>query len=468
MNHSGAPPVPSAQPKRWKAFKYPPLRPISPPFIDSRTLPSGARVFLLTDREFPIVELGIRLPFGTRDEPPHLVGLCDILAESLRSGGSRRYPGDDLDVALDDIGASLDIDCDDDFFSISLFVLKEHLPEALAILTDLLEHPLFPENRIESARAQILGEILRRNDEPDQIVSREFQKIILGDVHPYARVPELYTVQPITRDDILSFYETHLSASGTLIGAAGDITVDELSALLDIPNHRKSLPAVSSPLPEPPSLSPATVHFVQKDGMNQSYIMMGHLGFTRNAPDYVAFSLWHRLLSGPALSGRLFSVVRTQMGLAYAVYSRPGAEYGYPGVFSAYAATRSEATLDCIRAIKSQIELLRDGNFTDEEFALARDATLNSFIFYYASPSQIVSRRLDYETYGYPPDFLEAILRDIPRVTREEATAAASCHIHPDHIQYLVVGDRSAINSFLEKIAPVVIRDISIPKSPPR
>lgn len=453
--------------KRWKSFRYPELPPIEPPVIESVSLDSGPRVFLLTDREFPIVELTIRLPWGNRDESEDRTGLTDILQEALRSGGSRRYPGDALNTALDSIGASLEIESDDDFTSVYLFVLKEYLKEALAIVLDLLENPLFPPEQIEAACTQLLGEIMRRNDEPEQIAEREFKKIIIGDKHPYARVPELFTVGEITRDELVAFYEAHRNPSQTLIGAAGDVTLEELVPLLS--QGIKSSPVVPkrSPVPPPPTLSGNAVHFVQKDEINQSYIVIGHIGVERNIPDYVAYSLWHRMLSGPSLSGRLFSVIRSQMGLAYAVYSKPGAEYGFPGIFSTYAVTRSEATLSCIRAILSQIDLLREGNFTDEEFSLARDATLNSFVFYYASPAQIIERRLDYETYGYPPDFLEKILARIPAVTREEATASAVRHIRPENFQFLVVGNRENIKPFIDEIAPVITRDITIRESAP-
>jgi zinc protease len=281
-------------------------------------------------------------------------------------------------------------------------------------------------------------------------------------------VPEVYTVQPVTRDEISAFYDAHHDPSRILIGASGDLTLADLETLFQplsggIPGSRSS----AIPLPPPPALRATNVHFIQKDEVNQSYIMVGHLGITRDSPAYVPYTLWHRMLSGPALSGRLFSVVRSQMGLAYAVYSRPGAEYRYPGVFCAFAATRSQATLTCTRAILSQIDLLRDGNFTDEEFALARDATLNSFIFYYASAPQIMSRRLDYEICGYPPDFLEQILARIPQVSREEATAAATDSIHPDNFQFLVVGNRADIQPFIDEIAPVIDRDITLRDSPP-
>jgi zinc protease len=453
--------------KRWKTLRYPPLRQVTPPTIEEARLPSGARLFVITDREFPVVELDIRLPWGNRDEPADRVGLCDILDEALRSGGSRRFPGDALDEALDDIGASLEIDSEDDFTTVHLFVLKDHLNSAVAILQDLLENPCLPEQQVETARAQVLGEIYRRNDEPEQIAEREFDKIIFGDDHPYARVPEIYTVQAITRDEIAAFYESYQDPSRILIGASGDVEIKELESLVqNLMGGRSGPYKQRPPLPPPPGHRASTVNFIQKDELNQSYIVIGHLGMMRDAPDYAAYSLWHRLLSGPALSGRLFSVVRSQMGLAYSVFSKPGAEYGYPGIFHTFAATRPDATVTCVRAILSQIELLREGNFSDDEFALAQDATLNSFIFYYASPAQIMNRRLDYEIYGYPPDFLERLLAQIPGVTREEATAAGARHIHPENFQFLVVGNRTLVQPFIDSIAPVVDRDITIRSSP--
>ena len=60
------------------------------------------------------------------------------------------------------------------------------------------------------------------------------------------------------------------------------------------------------------------VFYVEKNDMNQSNLKMGHLGITRDNPDFFAARVLNHVLSG-SFASRLFANVRSKKGLAYAV-----------------------------------------------------------------------------------------------------------------------------------------------------
>ena len=74
-----------------------------------------------------------------------------------------------------------------------------------AIFADVIQRPAFAQNRIDLLKRQYSGGIARRNDDPDEITSREFRKLVYGANSPYARTMEYATLDAITRDDIQGF-----------------------------------------------------------------------------------------------------------------------------------------------------------------------------------------------------------------------------------------------------------------------
>ena len=74
------------------------------------------------------------------------------------------------------------------------------------------------------------------------------------------------------------------------------------------------------------------VYFIPKDDVNQSNIVMGHLGTTRDNPDFYALEVMNEVFGG-GFSSRLFSSIRSKKGLAYGVFGGVGAGFEVPGVF---------------------------------------------------------------------------------------------------------------------------------------
>ena len=68
-------------------------------------------------------------------------------------------------------------------------------------------NPAFREDKIELEKVQHRSGIARRNDNPGGITRREFSKLIYGADSPYARTTEYDTINSITRDDLVAFYQ---------------------------------------------------------------------------------------------------------------------------------------------------------------------------------------------------------------------------------------------------------------------
>ena len=161
------------------------------------------------------------------------------------------------------------------------------------------------------------------------------------------------------------------------------------------------------------------------------------------------------ILGAGGLTSRLFQDIRTRQGLAYSVGSvlRPGKFER--GIFLAYGATRAEKSHQAISSMLRHIEEMRNNLVTDEELTRAKEAFLNSFIFSFSSPAQIVGRQISLEYYGLPEDFLERYRENVEKVKKGDILLAAKKYLHPDRLIIVVVGNEALFDQPLSTLGRV-------------
>jgi zinc protease len=167
---------------------------------------------------------------------------------------------------------------------------------------------------------------------------------------------------------------------------------------------------------------------------------------------------------GQGFASRLFNKIRSEKGLAYSIFGSIGASYDHPGVFQVGGQTKLESTAEALEAVLAEIDHMKDGEVTEEELSYAKNSFLNSFIFNFDSPGEIVGRQMLYEYYGYPADFLQQIRTGITAVTTADVQAAAQRHLHPDQLVVLAVGDPEKLDRPLDEFGEIVTLDVTIPE----
>ena len=456
-----------AQNKPHEGLVFPPLNQPQPPVPDRVELDNGMIVYLLEDHELPIIDISVRIRTGSLYEPADKVGLATITGAVMRTGGTTSKTGDELDEILENLAASVETGIGDDSGSASVSVLKEDLDTGLSILADILMNPAFREDKIELEKVQHRSGISRRNDNPGSITRREFSKLIYGADSPYARTTEYDTINSITRDDLVAFYQQFFRPNNIILGVLGDF--DSEIMLAKIQEVFQGWEPAEIDLPEKPKI-PETyqkrVALVNKDDVNQTNIRMGHIGWLRKNEDYPALVVMSQIL-GIGFSSRLINSIRVEKGLAYSVGNNYGAGYDVPGVFFIACGTKSEATVTAIEAILVEVEKMRAEEVTDEELKQAIDGFMNSSVFDYDTKGEILSRALRYEYHDYPQDFVEQLMAGIREVTKVDVKRVAAEYLHPDKFTLIAVGKVSDFDKPLNTLGDVTEVDIIIPSPSP-
>ncbi|NER78858.1 MAG: insulinase family protein [Leptolyngbya sp. SIO1D8] len=451
----------------YTELEFPPLREIQIPDYERYELDNGLVVYLMEDHELPLVAGSAIFRTGERLVPDEQVGLGNVMGDAMRLGGTETYSPDALNLALERRAAAVETEVDVTSGSASFNALTEDLANVFGLFADVLRRPAFAPDKIDFLKNQYRGAINRRNDDPGDIASREFRKLVYGAKSPYARTMEYSTLDAISRDDIISFYQASVRPERIILAISGDFQPDQMKALIDEAFGDWQVSSNGTNLPAPPEGEQvqAGIFMVDQPQLSQSYVQIGHIGGLRNSPDYAALSVLNEVLNG--FGGRLFNEVRSRQGLAYVVYAFWAARYDYPGLFIGGGQTRSEATVPFIQSVQKGIEEIRQEPISEAELERAKDSVLNSFVFNFQSPEQTLSRLVRYEYFDYPEDFVFQFRQAVADTTVEAILEAAQTHLKPDDLVVLVVGNSAEIAPPLASLSPdqsVTQVDISIPE----
>jgi zinc protease len=454
-----------AQVANWKQIPIPQLPAFKPQQPKRVELSNGMVIFLQEDHELPLIEGTARIRGGSVNEPAAKVGLVDVFGDVWRTGGTKSQTGDQLDDFLEVRAAKVETGGGSDSTTISFSCLKGDLDDVFKAFVDVLQNPEFRADKIDIAKKGMEDGISRRNDEASGIAHREAVKLAYGPDNPYAREPEYATVAAITRQDLIDWHAKYIHPNNIIIGITGDFDSAAMEARLRAAFDSWPKGAAFTKNNIQYSSAKPGYYLIPKDDVNQSNIWMVALGTTRDNPDYYALSVFNEAFGG-GFSSRLFNDIRTKRGLAYGVGGGVGTNFGHPGILQISMGTKSQSTIEAVKAVDENIDDLVKQPIGGDEVERAKDSILNTFIFRLDSPDKILAERMTYEYYGYPPDWLDKYQAEIKKVTAADVNRVAAKYMHKDQLAILVVGNTKEFDQPLSSLGTVKEIDITIPPPP--
>jgi zinc protease len=434
------PATPRIDPER---FVGPPLV-YQMPGVERLELANGVRLYLKEDHELPLVRITAMFGVGTIDEPAEKIGLGQLYAAALRTGGAGSRPPADFDGELERLAIDLGVDVGSYATTCDMSVQAGDFEAGMALLADLLRRPRFDSRRVELARRQLVEQIRRQEDDPGFVAGRALHRALYGE-HPLGRTPTVPSVQAVTREDLIRRHDRHALPNELWLGISGDFDRETLMALLErlLGDWAPGDPAPQE-IPPLPAEMPARVVAVNKD-LPQTTILLGERGIDKNDPDLYALRVMNYILGGGDFNSRLMREVRSNRGLAYSVYSYFQVGRRLPGLFVAGCETRTSTVVEVVELMRRLMKEITEHPVSDAELRLAKDSLVNSFVFAFDNPHDIVTQTMRIDFYGYPADYLERYRERIAAVTADHVLAAARRHLHPDGQVVVLVGDRASL-----------------------
>jgi len=434
-------------------MKFPELN-FTPAEPERFTADNGLVVYFLKYDELPVVSMTAYFHGGEIYDTPEKAGLTDITAALLRNGGAGDRMPDQVDLDLDFVGASISSNASSDFLSLNLNILKKDVELGLEIFSDILMRPAFDTAKVTLEISNTKDQIRRQNDNPWDISRRVFYQSLYGE-HPYGLYATIISLDNISRGDMIKQHKTFYSPDNCILAVSGDMTLDEVKAFVKryFGDWKKS-----GKTPAPPTVAKKTyrggVYYANKD-INQANIRFGHMGLDNHNPDRYAMELLNFALGGGGFTSRLMGQVRTTAGLAYSVgsynYVRP-----YGGCVFNYCLTRADAMSRAVQMMLDIIAEVKKDGITAEELQMARESIINSYVFNYDTPHELVSAKAYLELTGFPPDQLKKNIEAYKTVTLADCNRAARKYLDTEDIVIVITGNRELFDQPLETFGPVV------------
>ena len=428
------------------------------PEVWRETLAGGLAVLGVEDRETPMVQFELGFRGGMLLEQPGRTGIANLLAETMLEGTARRTP-EELEQAIDLLGAALSVSTGRTGFSISGSVLARNYDETMALVEEILLEPRFDGDRIELARQRVMNGIRQQEASPSLLASRAFNRLLYGD-HILAESPSgtLEGVAAITLDDLRAYHASALIPGAAAFLVAGAVSPAEATAPLSTLAARwGDRPAPT--LPDPPVWSGdrAGLYFIDVPGAAQSVINIGRLALARTDDDYHPATVMNYRLGGGGFASDLTQVLREGKGYTYGVGSRFQGGH-YPGPFSISSSVRSNVTLESLEIIRDMLQSYGP-TFDDEDLEATQGFLLRSNARAFETLGAKLGVVRAVSDYGFAPDYVLQQEQTVRDMTVERVRELAARHLGSDMV-WLVVGDAATQLARLEALGlgtPVVL-----------
>ena len=409
--------------------------------VKRAVLENGLVILMVERHNLPVVKVSVGIDAGSMNEPEEKAGLAN-LAAALLTEGTKNRTARQISEEIEFVGGNVGASGGDDYITVSLSVLKKDVDLGFELLSDIILNPLFPEKELDKKRERIKGSLKAREEDPSFIASKNFRKSVFGS-HPYGRLrsglPE--TLDRITRRDIADFHLKYYVPDNAVIAVVGDVTYEEVEQLIKKYFVLWKAGKHETPvIPENEDIKERKNITVDKD-LTQASIIIGHMGVSRDNPDYYRLSVMNYILGGGGFASRLMQNIREEKGLVYDIHSFFAANK-YGGRFQVGLQTKNESANTAIEEILKEIEKIRSVPVSDMELSDAKSFLTGSFPMRIETSRRIAGFLVAVEYHGLGVDYIDNYPVYINGVTKEDVLKAAKKYLDPENITIVVVADQ--------------------------
>jgi len=412
--------------------------------IQEITSPGGQAAWLVEDHSNPILTLTFSFAGGETAEPVGQEGVARMLAATLDEGAGE-LDSQAFQKALSDDSITISFNAGRDRFDGKLVTLTETRDTAVELLRLALSEPRFDAEPVERIRAQIQASLRRALAQPREKLARAWWSANFPD-HPYGRphdgTPD--SIAGLTVDDLRAFKDRVLTRGDLVIGAVGDITPEELGALID--TVFGGLPE-SGDLPEVPAAEPAAggETIVIEDDVPQSQVMFGEAGLARTDSDWYAASLLNEIMGG-GFGSRLTEEIREKRGLVYGVYAYL-LPLDHAPLLMGGLATQNARVAESVDLVRQEWARIAEDGPSAEELADARAHITGTFVLSLSDSDGVASLLRAMQEIGLPIDYIDRRRALYDAVTLDDLRRVAKRLYRPENLSVVVVGKPEGIEA---------------------
>ena len=430
--------------------------PIQPVFLDFEKdlsrfeTAKGLPVIYKQNKENDLFNLVFRYEFGQEDDNRY-----DVAAGYIDFLGTDKLSAAQLKQQFYKLACNYSLSVQGDAIQIGLSGLGENMPQALALLEDLLRHAKADRDAYEQYVALTLKN--RQDVKTDQRTCFNMLNYY-GMYGPHNAMRDNMTEQQLRETDpqalldllagIAQFEHTVLYY-GPLSEKELDKSMTEL--------HVTKQPLKAVPEGTPYRLLTATqpeVFIAPYDAKNIYMRMYFNEGRQTSPDEHATIDLFNEYYGG-GMNGIVFQELREARGLAYsaAAYYLTPSKQGEPENFFTYIITQNDKMMDCVRQFR---EILDKMPQSEAAFQIAKDALTKQLASQRTTKFNVILAYIAARRMGYDYDVNKKIYDDLQGLTLQDIANFEQQHMAGKTGRYLILGDEKELDiAALEKIAPI-------------
>jgi zinc protease len=425
------------------------------PTLQRAQLSNGLKLVLAERHSVPLIQFNLLLDAGYASDQFTSPGTARLAMDMLDEGTRSRTAlqiSDDLALLGAELGTGSGLDAS----SVTLSTLKKQLDPALDIFADVVLNPVFPDADFHRLQKQLLAAIKREKVQPITMAVRVLPKLLFGPAHPYGHPltgsGTEKSVGNLTLADMKTFHDTWFKPNHATLIVVGDTTLDELKPKLerlfkdwkpgDTP--RKNIAPVQLP-------KRSSVYLIDRPGSLQSLILAGNVAPPRGLPDDIAIETVNNILGG-TFTSRVNMNLREDKHWSYGsrtlIHDAKGQR-----AFLAYAPVQTDKTKESLAEVSKELRGIRgDRPVTDEEL---KKAVVNQTLELpgsWETISRVAGAVAEVVLYHLPDDYFTTYPDKVRTLTKADLSKAAGLTIEPEHLVWVVVGDRAKIEAGIRQL----------------
>jgi len=425
------------------------------PKFQRTTLSNGLPVVLAQRSTIPAISFMLSFDAGYASDQFAVPGTAKLAMNMVDEGTTTR---NSLQISeeLDRLGTRLLTSSNLDQSFISLNTLKNNLDPSLNIFADVLLNPSFPQADLDRLKKEQTISIQREKTQPFGVALRILPKYLFGDSHAYG-FPLTgsgfeSTVNGITRDQMVKFYQSWIKPNNATMVVVGDISMDELKPKLEklLKNWKSGIvPKKSIPVVKLPSKS--VIYLMDRPGSIQSMVIAGNVTEPFGQLNEASVTLMNSIIGGEFTS-RINMNIREDKHWSYGagsfIFSAKGQR-----PFIAYAPVQSDKTKESFQEIYKELSGYCGKNpATLDEFQKNQNNELLQIPGSYETMGSVTWAINEIVCYGLKDTYYQDEAAKLKALQLKEIQDIANKVIKPEQLVWIVVGDRTKIETSLKEL----------------
>ena len=353
----------------------------------------------------------------------------------LLFSGTKEKSSIEINASINELGGFLDSGLSAENAVISMYCLKEHLPELFNILFDAITNVSFREDEVNDLLSDRRQKLQISREKVSYLAQSNFQKELFASDERYNKILEDEHFDEVSKEDLTQFHKEFILNGLQRVVIVGDIPQNEIREIVD--KTRSIVTDTEAEFASDLKNAVGSKH-IEKEGALQSAIRVGRTLFNKMHPDYLDFLVLNTIL-GDYFGSRLMSNIREDKGYTYGIGSMV-AEFNNTGYFLIATEVGKDVREKALEEISNELERLQTELVANEELILVQNYMRGQLLKSADGPYAMTDLYLSAALQGKDLDFYNEALNSINAITPERIKELAKKYLNWQDMTIVTAG----------------------------